>query len=400
MLDLIWNTREESLASILRAHIAQANRIDIAVAFLKLSGLSLIEDELQAALDRGCIVRFFVGTDFYLTDPKALRRLDRAFRQQGTSRLFLVGQSPRNTFHSKVYAFEGNGEITVIIGSANLTQGGLRDNREACCVFTTPLNSELHEKVALLFSQYENSPDVTEATIPKIERYAGEFRAFDKHIRRAKKKANEEIESIPKLDVDKLQAFLSKYWADGKEQANFRTRQANYEKAHKLLERLADCNIESEAEFMATWERLIGSPGGLWHSGGLYRRGYEAVQNFLEVCQLVKEIQDYTSLSPRELFEIGLKYVPRIPGLGRNILTEIMNTYYPDKCAVLNRNPWTSLRYFGLSDFPKPGTFRGHHYERFNNVITYIKELCGFESMGQTDHFLNFVYWKVKREKI
>jgi HKD family nuclease len=395
MLDIVWND-QETLANTLRVHIAQANRIDIATAFLNSRGLSLIEDDLQAALDRGCALRLFIGTDFYLTDPEALRWLERAFKQQGKSKLFLVGRSVKNTFHPKVYAFEGSGEITVVLGSANLTRGGLSDNREACCVFTTPLDSELHNKVDLLLSQYENSPDVKEATIPDIERYAGEYRAFHKHMRRAKKKADEEIEAIPQLDEDKLRAFLSEYWADGKEQADFQTRQVNYEKAHKLLEQLAECNIKSEAEFMSIWEKLVGGSWRLWHSGSLFRRGYEAVQNFRGVCQLVKEIQDGGSLSPREMFEIGLKYVPRIPGFGRNALTEIMNTYYPQKCAVLNKNPWTSLRYFGLSDFPEPGTFRGHHYERFNNVIDYLRNLCGFESMGRVDHFLNFVYWKVR----
>lgn len=132
MLELVWNSEERTLASVLKTCIAQANKIDIVVAFLNSKGLSCLEEELQAALDRGCVMRFFVGTDFYLTDPKALKHLEQTFKQQGKSKLFLVGQSTKNTFHPKIYAFEGDDAITVIVGSANLTRGGLSGNREAC----------------------------------------------------------------------------------------------------------------------------------------------------------------------------------------------------------------------------------------------------------------------------
>ena len=45
MLEIVWNSEEKSLASILRAHICQADRIDIAVAFLNSRGSSLIKNE-------------------------------------------------------------------------------------------------------------------------------------------------------------------------------------------------------------------------------------------------------------------------------------------------------------------------------------------------------------------
>lgn len=401
MLDLVWNSEEGSLADFLRTHIVQANRIDMAVAFLNDRGLSLVEDELQAALDRGCAVRLFVGTDFYLTDPKTLRRLQRSFKQQGRSELFLVGQNPKAIFHPKVYVVEKSEEIIAIVGSANLTGGGLSDNQEACCVFSAPLGSEIQDRFQLLFAQYESAEDVREATIWEIERYAAEHRAFRKQVKTAERQAYEEIGSIPKLDEDKLRAHLAEYRANEQQQADYQVRLINYQEARELLDQLASSSVTNEAQFRAIWERLIGSASvdRVWHSDYMYRRGHEAVQNFAEVCRMVKAIRDNENLSPRKLFELGQQHASRIRGLGVNALTEMMNTYYPDECAVLNKNPWTSLRYFGLSAFPEPGFFRGHHYERFNNVIAYIKDLCGFESMGQADHFLNFVYWGYAKER-
>ncbi len=396
MLDLAWNDGARSLADLLTTNIAQAKRIDIAVAFLNVNGLSLVENELLAALNRGCEVHLFVGTDFYRTDPEALGRLERTFRERESGKLFLVGQNPRAMFHPKLYVFERDDQITAIIGSANMTEGGLRNNREACCIVSAPVGSELQSKTQRLFAQYESARDVKEASAWEIERYATKYHTFRERVTAAEKKAIEEIKSIPELDEDKLQTHLAQYLADIRERADYQIRFENYKEARRLLDQLASGSVATEAQFRVVWERLIGGAGvdKVWHSDGMHRKGHTAIESFSEVCQMVKTVRDNEGLSPRQLFELGQQYTRRIKGIGVNVLTETMNTYYPDKCAVLNRNPWASLRYFGLSEFPKPISFKGHHYERFNNVIAYIKNLCGFESMGQADHFLNFVYWK------
>jgi HKD family nuclease len=396
MLDLAWNDEARSLAELLTTNIAQAKRIDIAVAFLNVNGLSLVENKLLAALNRGCEVRLFVGTDFYLTDPEALRRLERTFRERESGKLFLVGQNPRAMFHPKLYVFERDDQITAIVGSANMTEGGLRNNREACCIVSSTLGSEFHSKIQLLFAQCESAKDVKEASAWEIERYATEHYTLRKRVDDAEKKAIEEIKSIPELDEDTLQTRLAEYRANKREQTDYQTRLENYKQARRLLDELASGSVATEAQFRVIWERLIGGAGvdRLWHSDYMYRKGHRAVQSFSEVCRMVKAIRENESLSPRQLFELGQQYTRRINGIRVNVLTEMMNTYYPDKCAVLNRNPWASLRYFGLSKFPRPTSFKGHHYERFNDVMAYIKSLCGFESMGQADHFLNFVYWK------
>jgi len=310
-----------------------------------------------------------------------------------------VGRSGKGTFHPKVYAFESNDKTTVILGSANLTHGGLSDNWEACCVCTDHSGFELQRRVNLMFSQYEAAPDVKEATVWEIERYAAQYRTFRKHVKSAEKQAIEEIEAIPKMDESRLRACLEQYERCKKQQKDYQKREANYKKARELLDQLASGDVANETQFRTIWKRLIGSADRLWYSGSLYRRGYEAAHSFPEVCRLVRAIRDNAARSPQELFELGRQFVSRIAGIGPNVLTEIMNTYYPDRCAVLNRNPLTSLRYFGLSDFPVHNSFKGYHYGRYNDVITYIKNLCGFESLGRADHFLSFVYFDIKREK-
>lgn len=115
--------------------MASAKRTMMAVAFVKLSGVRLIEDSLVSLLDRGGEAEIIFGLDFSLTDPRALHRVMEVKRFHPTLTLFafsdpyLPGREP--PFHPKLYVFEQtDGDWTAIIGSSNLSQGGLIDNIE------------------------------------------------------------------------------------------------------------------------------------------------------------------------------------------------------------------------------------------------------------------------------
>ena len=82
-------------------------------------GLRLLEERAEQGLQ----VRAIVGLWNYITEPKALRRLDRL------GKLRLAGRGRR--FHPKVYLFRGQGRTSAWIGSANFTAGGFAINEEA-----------------------------------------------------------------------------------------------------------------------------------------------------------------------------------------------------------------------------------------------------------------------------
>ncbi|TIL85734.1 MAG: NgoFVII family restriction endonuclease, partial [Mesorhizobium sp.] len=52
-----------------------AEQISIAVAFLKEGGARIIGLLLEARLKQGAKIEAFLGTDFYITEPKALAHL-------------------------------------------------------------------------------------------------------------------------------------------------------------------------------------------------------------------------------------------------------------------------------------------------------------------------------------
>jgi hypothetical protein len=157
---------------------------------------------------------------------------------------------------------------------------------------------------------------------------------------------------------------------------------------------------KTRADFLEIYEQLVGKPGqrGLWHSGNLFRKKNQVADRFLETCTMIRTVREHPEHSEAlasELFELGIPYVRRVTGLGVNVLTEVMNSYYPDRCPVLNNRSLTSLRHLAIGRFPAdPQSFGVKAYERFTEILDYLRNLCGFDSMGRADHFLSYVYSK------
>jgi hypothetical protein len=168
----------------------------------------------------------------------------------------------------------------------------------------------------------------------------------------------------------------------------------NYARIPALLDRLMA--VKTRADFLEVYEQLVGKSGqrGLWYSGNLFRNKNQVADGFLETCAMIRIVREHPEASATELFELGIPYVRRVTGLGVNVLTEVMNSYYPDRCPVLNNNSLSSLQRLATGDFPAdPQSFRAEDYERFTEILNYLRNLGGFESMGHVDHLLNFVYF-------
>lgn len=94
-------------------------RMNVAVAYVKETGLDVL-DSMKVKIDRG-----IVGDAFGVTQPEALRRL---LKEGSTVRM---AQVATGTFHPKLYMVPYDDSLGAIVGSANLTGGGLEANEEA-----------------------------------------------------------------------------------------------------------------------------------------------------------------------------------------------------------------------------------------------------------------------------
>jgi len=208
MTHLVWNASDQTVANLLGEHISNAHRTLIAVAFLSKPGWRIVNDWLRDSLERGCHIELFVGTDFYQTNPSALREAKALLRGRTGCVLWMCRQSSKSVFHPKLYVFESDSEIVAVVGSANLTSGGLRDNREVCCSFSVSPGSATAGQLETIFASYRSDKDVHQATPLDIARYEGEWARFHRHVSKAEQEATKEIKALPPIREERLQRYL------------------------------------------------------------------------------------------------------------------------------------------------------------------------------------------------
>ncbi|WP_100917450.1 DEAD/DEAH box helicase family protein [Candidatus Thiodictyon syntrophicum] len=113
--------------------IRHANRIDLAVAFIKSSGLTLLFDALADAIEtRGAQLRILTSDYLDVTDPPALRRLLLLAERGADVRVF---QAEDESFHLKAYICVQNQEGREVwgaafVGSSNISRTALTDGLE------------------------------------------------------------------------------------------------------------------------------------------------------------------------------------------------------------------------------------------------------------------------------
>ncbi|MET9696071.1 DUF3427 domain-containing protein [Streptomyces sp. NPDC006529] len=125
---LITNAPEEpNLGTELRAELATADHIDLLCAFVKWTGLRVLDQQLRAAADRGVPIRVITTTYIGATERGALDRLVRDFNAE-----VKVNYEVRSTrLHAKAWLFRRRSDFnTAYVGSSNLSRAALLDGLE------------------------------------------------------------------------------------------------------------------------------------------------------------------------------------------------------------------------------------------------------------------------------
>src|SRR5690606_8965962 len=120
--------------------------LNIIVAFAKSSGVLRVKGSLERFRARGGKVNVYVGVDLGVTSYEALTALLLC-----TDTLNVVHSENGQTFHTKIYEFRGNEKGLIILGSHNLTGGGLWTNFESSALIPVEISS--NQGIEILRSQ-------------------------------------------------------------------------------------------------------------------------------------------------------------------------------------------------------------------------------------------------------
>jgi len=180
----IVDNLSSDMASRLARELETAEDIKIAVAFVSKSGLAIIESHLEGALRKKAFIEFLVGLDMRSTDPDALQSLYILSRENDNLGLYCFASLDTEAiYHPKVYLFRKGDAVTSIIGSSNLTEGGLKRNLEINIAMRGTLQEEALSDVYSAYNQLKFHP---KRVIPDEEflRLYGELCRREKSNRR------------------------------------------------------------------------------------------------------------------------------------------------------------------------------------------------------------------------
>lgn len=134
------------LGEFLLSHLAdpQWTLFRAAVAFVKRSGTQHLRQPLRDFCRRAP-VRISVGIDLFGTSREGLRDL---LEVTPEGQVFVYRNNGPYTFHPKVYLFRSEHRADIVVGSGNVTGGGLFTNYEAC--LAASLDLAISEDAAFL----------------------------------------------------------------------------------------------------------------------------------------------------------------------------------------------------------------------------------------------------------
>lgn len=148
--------------------IASADRINLIVSFLKLSGVNLFYDSLKRFCEAPHHqLRIITTTYCGVTDAKAVERL--AALPNTEIRISYHAQIER--LHAKSYIFERNsGYSTAYIGSSNLSKSAQTDGLEWNVRVTNAENPHIIKSALAAFNLYWNSPNFEDFKVGGVEK--------------------------------------------------------------------------------------------------------------------------------------------------------------------------------------------------------------------------------------
>lgn len=134
----------------------KAEKADMVVAYIQQSGVTLLRDSLDRM---GRAARLVCSLDMDVTDPSAIK----ALMAKGVK--VRVYKTDRGTMHAKLWLFkDARGRRRCIIGSANLSAGGLRNNVEVGVDLNDSEHTEAVAQARNLFGFLWNSDRCIELT--------------------------------------------------------------------------------------------------------------------------------------------------------------------------------------------------------------------------------------------
>lgn len=227
-----------------RSLIAGSARLHLAAPYFTYA------DPILAAAESGKTVQLLIGLNS-ATSPDALKRVHEVPN--------LAVRYLTNRFHAKIFIFDH----AALLGSSNLTDGGLLANREAVICLDQPEDQDTIEDIRALFLELWEAGQVL--TREKLDKFASVHR----ETRRQGRDPDREIEEAvgkaepPNINVASHEKSRERIFLEGLRQVVYEQYRPAFNEVTAILEErgfrrpeLADLGVANETNRFLNWLRL------------------------------------------------------------------------------------------------------------------------------------------------
>ena len=390
VVQLVLNEEDGGHGTIMEKLILEAEHMICMVAFAKQSAYTLIKNVLHSALKNGLNAKMAVGLDFHITEPAVLTQL-LALTKKYAFKLYVSNSS--SAFHPKIYTFQRGEKYSVVVGSANLTQGGLYGNYEASTLIDDQ-GGDITNSISEHFDLLVKTKELIPATKRLIDIYATEFVIHEGYRRVAHKRAKN-LATTQAEDLALLRNVLELMRSDSTEsgfEAQTTERKHNRLAARRMLQNPSQFRGLRNEAFLARYEALI----ALFHSGGLHRQKTRLTSSAVSFVAAIDDLTSQPDLPLEEAFEVLHRHFSFITGAGINLITEILHALDNKRFPVMNQNAVYGLTMAGIHEYPlQPSKTNVDEstYARYCEHANGVRTALGLSDFTELDALFNYVYW-------
>lgn len=347
--------------------VTKATTIRLAVAFAHDSGWKM----LKPSIDQSNADLFLLaGGSFFHTEPRVLRAWMRHPRTE--AKLYLTRDL---TFHPKVFIVDGPRPFA-IVGSGNLSRGGLKTNVECGVYLDTPAQlDELNKWFDQIFDDAQSLATV----IADYEQKWKSLRQVARDLTAKQQGLEEDILNTAEATMARWSDALSSA-REFREKPSFKSLYKDRKNAGKHIR---ECLHFPDFDFsLDEWRAFYAIPQ-LGHLIPILRDGIFKKRSLLQkgLQQLIVNSGSENILEA--LLSKDGKF--RIRGLGINIISKLLAVYAPERFAVYNKPVEETLRSFGY--VPPQGPSKAGKYLAYNRMMNKFKEETGLKDAYALDVF-------------
>lgn len=362
--------------------LEQADSIRLAMAFCHMTGWLKLQSGISKC--KGT-VQLITGLDFFQTEPTLLRTWNRLNVKLGFRPRLMTSES--GIFHPKVLIVSKAAIQFALVGSGNLSEGGLRKNIE-CFVYTV---NELHLQHLIKWFDdiFQRAQEFGEDDIRAYEVKYKKVRQVVSKIQKQQKTLESAIKNRQVAFMTRRQQAIKQAKQEFQKPEFYDGWRKRREAVEQIRQYLHYPNFDFTQE---EWSKFYGIYE-LGHLIPIYRdRVFRQEKRLKEVLHLL--VNETQPISERLSAILDRRGSHQIPGLRINTVSKILAAHDPSKWPVYNSPVETTLRHFGYQ--PIRGAGMAGRYEAYAKLMQDFMKQCGAKDVCALDWFF---YWFAKEKK-